>query len=87
MFPLTFLSNAFVPSDPLPTPLRIFAEYNPVSALVQAAWELFGNVPEGTPVSTVWTQANPIATVLGIAIMLVIFVPLSVRKFAQISTR
>lgn len=88
LFPLTFLSNAFVPSDTLPGPLRVFAEYNPVSALVQAARELFGNVPEGTPVSTVWTQANPIAAVLiGIAIMLVIFVPLSIRKFAQISTR
>ena len=30
LFPLTFLSNAFVPIDTLPTPLRIFAEYNPV---------------------------------------------------------
>jgi ABC-2 type transport system permease protein len=66
----------------------VFAEYNPVSALVQAARQLFGNVPAGTPTSTVWAQANPIATVLiGIAIMLVIFVPLSIRKFAKISTR
>lgn len=88
LFPLTFLSNAFVPSDTLPAPLRVFAEYNPVSALVQAARQLFGNVPAGTPTPTVWTQANPILTVLiGIAIMLVIFVPLSIRKFAQISTR
>ncbi len=88
LFPLTFLSNAFVPSNTLPTPLRIFAEYNPVSALVQAARELFGNVPAGTPVSTVWTQQNPIQTVLiGIAVMLVVFVPLSIRKYRQISTR
>ena len=88
LFPLTFLSNAFVPSDTLPTPLRIFAEYNPVSALVQAARELFGNVPAEAPVSDVWTQQNPVLTVLaGIAIMLVIFVPASIRKFRQISTR
>lgn len=88
LFPLTFLSNAFVPSDTLPTPLRIFAEYNPVSALVQSARELFGNVPEGAPTSDVWTQQNPELTVLiGIAIMLVIFVPASIRKFRQISTR
>jgi ABC-2 type transport system permease protein len=88
LFPLTFISNAFVPSDTLPTPLRIFAEYNPVSALVQAARTLFGNVPAGTPVPDVWTQQHPIITVLiGIAIMLVIFVPLSIRKFASISTR
>ena len=88
LFPLTFLSNAFVPSDTLPTPLRIFAEYNPVSALVQAARELFGNVPGQAPEPTVWTQQNPVLTVLiGIAIMLVIFVPLSIRKFASISSR
>ncbi len=87
LFPLTFVSNAFVPSDTLPTPLRIFAEWNPVSSLVQSARKLFGN--EGTtPVPDVWTQQNALATVLiGIAVMLVIFVPWSVRKFASISSR
>ena len=59
LFPLTFISNAFVPSDTLPTPLRIFAEYNPVSALVQAARELFGNVPPGTPVAGCLAAAEP----------------------------
>lgn len=88
LFPLTFISNAFVPSDTLPTPLRIFAEYNPVSALVQSARELFGNVPAGAPESDVWSQQNPELTVLiGIALMLVVFVPLSIRKFAQVSSR
>ena len=88
LFPLTFLSNAFVPSDTLPSALRMFAEYNPVSALVQAARELFGNVPAEAPVSDVWTQQHPVITVLaGIAIMLAIFVPASIRKFRKISTR
>lgn len=88
LFPLTFISNAFVPSETLPTPLRIFAELNPVSALVQAARELFGNVPPGTPVSEVWSQQNPIATVLiGIAVVLAIFVPLAVKRFKKISSR
>ncbi|GAA0996606.1 ABC transporter permease [Subtercola frigoramans] len=88
LFPLTFISNAFVPSNTLPTPLRIFAEYNPVSALVQAARQLFGNVPPGTPVADVWTQQNPILAVLiGITVMLLVFVPLSIRKFASITTR
>ncbi|HKX74603.1 MAG TPA: ABC transporter permease, partial [Acidimicrobiia bacterium] len=44
IMPLTFVSNAFVPSQNLPTPLRIFAEWNPVSAVTQAARNLFGNV-------------------------------------------
>jgi len=88
LFPLTFISNAFVPSDTLPTPLRVFAEWNPVSALVQAARELFGNVPEGIPAGDTWTAQNPVLTVLiGLAVMLVIFVPLSIRKFQSISSR
>jgi len=88
LFPLTFISNAFVPSNTLPTPLRIFAEWNPVSALVQAARDLFGNTPPGVPVGDTWTAQNPIATVLlGMALMLAIFVPLSIRKFQSISSR
>ena len=88
LFPLTFISNAFVPSDTLPGPLRVIAEINPVSALVLGARQLFGNVPEGTPEPSAWTLQNPILTVLiGAAIMLLIFVPLSITKFKQISTR
>ena len=88
LFPLTFISNAFVPSETLPTPLRVFAEFNPVSALVQAARELFGNVPPGSAVSNVWSQQHPIATALiGITVVLVIFVPLAVNRFKKISTR
>ncbi|MDM7884188.1 ABC transporter permease [Curtobacterium sp. RHCKG23] len=85
LFPLTFISNAFVPSDTMPLVLRVFAEWNPVSSLVQAARELFGNV--GTaPVPDVWTMQHPVATVLvGIAVLLVVFVPLAVRKYTRIS--
>lgn len=88
LFPITFISNAFVPSSTLPGPLRVFAEWNPVSALVQSSRELFGNVAPGLPVGDTWTAQNPLATVLlGVALMLAVFVPLSVRKFAQISSR
>ena len=88
LFPLTFLSNAFVPSESLPAPLQVFAELNPVSALVQAARNLFGNTPAQAPVPDVWTLQNPEITVLiGIAVLLVVFVPLSIRKFEQVSTR
>ncbi len=43
IFPLTFVANTFVPLAALPGPLRAFAEWNPVSAVTQAARELFGN--------------------------------------------
>ena len=87
LFPITFISNAFVQSSTLPTPLRIFADWNPVSALVQAARELFGNV--GTaPVPDTWPMQNAVLTVvIGSAVLLVVFVPLAVRKFESISSR
>jgi ABC-2 type transport system permease protein len=88
LFPLTFLSNAFVPSDSLPAPLKAFAEYNPVSALVQAARNLFGNTPPNQPEPSAWTLQNPeLTVVIGIAVMLLVFVPLAVRKFDKVSTR
>ena len=42
LFPLTFLSNAFVPTETLPTWLRFFAEWNPMTSIVAAARYLFG---------------------------------------------
>jgi len=87
LFPLTFISNAFVPSDTLPLVLRVFAEWNPVSSLVQAARELFGNVGSA-PVPDIWTMQHPIVTVLiGITVMLVVFVPWSVNKYTRISAK
>ena len=47
IFPLTFIANTFVPIETLPGPLKIFAEWNPVSAVTQAARELFGNTSPG----------------------------------------
>ena len=43
IMPLTFISNAFVPSESLPGPLKAFAEWNPVSAVTQSARNLFGS--------------------------------------------
>ncbi len=87
LFPLTFISNAFVLSSTLPGPLETFANWNPVSALVQAVRELFGNT--GTvPVPDAWPMQNSVITVvIGTVLMLVVFVPLCIRKFASISSR
>lgn len=86
LFPLTFLSNAFVPSDTLPAPLRVFAEWNPVSSLIQACRELFGNIPAGTPVGDSFVQQNPLTIVLiGIGLLLAIFIPASILKFRALS--
>ncbi|MDO5736187.1 MAG: ABC transporter permease [Propionibacteriaceae bacterium] len=83
LFPLTFISNAFVPSDTLPTVLRVIAEWNPISALVQAVRTLFGNLGDMPP-PEVWPMQHPIITVLvGIGVVLLVFPPLAVRKFRR----
>lgn len=84
IFPLTFVANTFVPSDNLPTPLRIFAEWNPVSAVTQAARELFGNIPSGTPEPTVWPLQNPVVyTMIWTGIIIAVFAPLSIRLYTK----
>ena len=88
IFPLTFISNAFVPSENLPTPLRIFAEWNPVSAVVQSARELFGNFPATMPVPDAWSLQNPVVyTLIWIVGILAVFVPLSTRQYKRSASR
>ncbi len=88
IMPLTFVSNAFVPLESFSSGLRVFVEWNPVSALTQAARELFGNVDPAAPVADVWSLQHPAAyTLLWVALILVVFVPLSVRQYQRASSR
>ncbi len=88
IFPLTFLANTFVPMDELPTPLRVFAEWNPVSALTQASRELFGNTAPLTAESTAWSMRHPVATTLvWVVIILAVFVPLALRQYRRTVSR
>jgi len=88
IFPLTFIANTFVPSENLPTPLRVFAEWNPVSAVTQAARELFGNIPAGTPEPTVWSLQNPVLyTLIWVVLIIVVFAPLSVARYRRVTQR
>ncbi|UJH69422.1 ABC transporter permease [Ornithinimicrobium sp. INDO-MA30-4] len=87
LFPITFISNAFVPAESLPRVLEVFANWNPVSALIQGARELFGNTG-GTIAADTWPMQNPIITaVAGSLVLLIIFVPLAIKKFANTSSR
>jgi ABC-2 type transport system permease protein len=84
VFPLTFVANTFAPSDNFPTPLRIFAEWNPVSAVTQAARELFGNVPAGAPEPSAWSLQNPVLyTLAWIVLIIAVFAPLAVRRYQK----
>jgi ABC transporter DrrB family efflux protein len=83
IFPMTFVANTFVRSDFLPEPLRTFAEWNPVSSVSQAAREAFGNTGN-LPQPDAWSLQNPVAyTLIWVAIILAIFVPLAVRQYKK----
>lgn len=84
IFPLTFIANTFVPSAKLPTPLRVVADWNPVSAVTQATRDLFGNISPLAPAPDVWSMRHPVATtLLWVVVILVVFVPLSLRQFKR----
>lgn len=85
IFPLTFIANTFVPSESLPGPLKAFAEWNPVSAVTQAARDLFGNIPPGTPTPDAWSLQNPVLyTLIWIVVIVAVFAPLSVHRLSLI---
>ena len=87
IMPLTFISNAFVDANRLPDPLRVFAEWNPVSSVAQAVREAFGNAGD-VIVPDAWSLQNPaLYTVIWVAIILAIFVPLSVRQYKKAASR
>ncbi|MYQ50549.1 MULTISPECIES: ABC transporter permease [unclassified Streptomyces] len=82
LFPLTFISNAFVDANQMPTFLRHIAEWNPFSATVQACRELFGNLPPGFVTPDAWPMRHPIlASVLWSVVILLVFRTLAVRKY------
>ncbi|MVU79844.1 ABC transporter permease [Nocardia sp. ET3-3] len=88
IFPLTFLANTFVPLDKLPAPLKLFANWNPVSALTQATRDLFGNTSAQLPAPDVWSMRHPVATTLiWVVVILVVFVPLAVRQYKRSVSR
>lgn len=88
LLPLAFISTAFVPTDGMPTPMRVVAERNPVSAVVTGVRELFGNVPESTPAPDVLALQHPVLFgVIWSALLLLLFVPLATRSYVKSHTR
>ena len=86
LFPLTFLSNAFVPISSMPTWLQTFAAYNPVSTVVLASRELFGN-PTGIQPDYWPLQHASLYTLISCAVLIAIFATLAVRKYARTTSR
>nr|WP_314143825.1 ABC transporter permease [uncultured Rhodococcus sp.] len=87
IFPLTFIANTFVPIDNFPSVLKTIAEWNPISSVTLAVREQFGNTNPMAPPPEVWPLQNPVLyTLIWVVLMLVVFVPLSVRKYQKTMT-
>ncbi|GAA2464462.1 ABC transporter permease [Streptomyces lavendulocolor] len=84
LFPVTFVSNAFVDSSQMTPWLRHVAEWNPFSATVQACRELFGN--PGVSNSSAWPMQHSVwASIIWSLLIIALFRTLAVRKYRSAS--
>jgi ABC transporter DrrB family efflux protein len=86
VFPLTFLSNAFVPVSGLPDGLRQIAEWNPVSSVVAGVRTLFGN-PTAIPSDAAWPLQHPVVSAVFWSLaFLAVAAPLTIWFFKKRTT-
>jgi len=78
MFPVTFVSSAFVPVETMPSWLQGFAENQPFTRMVDAVRALSLDLPARDHVT---------AAILWCAAILVVFVPLAMRQFRTAAGR
>jgi ABC transporter DrrB family efflux protein len=78
IFPITFISSAFVPVESMPSGLQQFADANPVSVVVDAMRALWLGAPAGDSIwlSVVWCVG-----------LTAVFAPLAVAKYRRAAAR
>ncbi|RKN85445.1 ABC transporter permease [Paenibacillus ginsengarvi] len=74
LFPLTFISNAYVPVKTMPGWLQWFVNVNPITHLVTAIRELANSGTVGMDL---------VFSLLGAAVIVLIFAPLTVRAYMR----
>ena len=74
VFPLTFISSAFVPVESMPAGLQWFAEINPFTVVVDALRALWVGAPAG---NNVW------GAVVWSLVILAVFAPLAVARYRR----
>ena len=74
VFPMTFISSAFVPVESMPAGLEQVAEVNPVSVVVDAMRALWLGSPAGNSIwlAVVWSL-----------VLIALFAPLAVRRYRR----
>jgi ABC-2 type transport system permease protein len=83
LFPLTFLANTFVPTAGMGKVVRTFADYNPISSIVAALRELFGNAGAAAHHSG-WVLTHPVAmSVIWSVGIIAVAMPLAIRRYQR----
>ncbi|GAA4807092.1 ABC transporter permease [Tomitella cavernea] len=87
MFPLTFISSAFISAQSLPGPLRAIAEWNPITAVATSGRQLFGNpAPPDFPVASGWSADNAsMYALLCAVVIIVVFATLSLLSYRRVA--
>ncbi len=87
IFPLSFVSNVFVPPASLPSVLQPVAEWNPFSVITSSCRELFGNPNPYVASDSLPAQHPLLLSVMWIVLFVAVFAPLGVARYRQASTR
>jgi ABC transporter DrrB family efflux protein len=88
LFPITFIASTFVPVASMPGPLKVVAEWNPVTTLSDALRELFGNPNTPVQPGDPWPTANPVAyTAIWVIGIVLVCAPLAVRVWSRTISR
>lgn len=88
IFPLVFLSNVFVSTDTLPGWLQPVADWNPISSIVLAVRDLWGNSATGLARGEGFAVDHPLLmSLLWTGLILVVFVPLAINRYRRAASR
>jgi ABC-2 type transport system permease protein len=86
LFPMTFVSNALVPTQHMPGWMQAIADWNPVSAVVAGTRVLWGN-PNPSGRIEVWPMQHPVlASLIWSVVIVAVAAPLAGYFFKRRST-
>jgi ABC transporter DrrB family efflux protein len=86
IFPLSFISSAFVPVDKLPGFLKVIAEWNPFTAVINATRDLFGN-QFGTPPTGWPAEHAALYSTVCCVVIIAIFAPLATARYRRVASK
>lgn len=89
LFPVTFISGAFVSISTLPAPLQTIAAWNPITAVATSVRDLFGNQPpQGFVTASGWAAEHaPLYAVLSCLAIIAVFAPIAILQYRRIGRR